>query len=160
MVQMQLAAETGKNGLADFAKVSGMTASEFQGAWKTDAASAIQAFIGRPFEDGRVRDQRHRGRCRGTWGITEVRLRDTLLNRATNANELFGKALSMANGEWKRNTALTKEASTRYGHDPKPDHHPRQQGQAVRADGRRRPLPHHLQYDLRRGRSAGQLHGA
>ena len=111
MVQMQLAAETGKNGLSDFAKVSGMTSSEFQQAWKTDAASAIQAFIvglSKMDESGisaiaTLQDM----------GITEVRLRDTLL-RATNANELFGKALTMANDEWKRNTALTKEASTRY----------------------------------------------
>ena len=111
MVEMQLAAETGKNGLSDFAKVSGMTASEFQQAWKTDAASAIQAFIvglSKMDESGisaiaTLQDM----------GITEVRLRDTLL-RATNANELFGRALGMANDEWKRNTALTKEASTRY----------------------------------------------
>ena len=111
MVEMQLAAETGKNGLSDFAKVSGMSASEFQEAWKTDAASAIQAFIvglSKMDESGisaiaTLQDM----------GITEVRLRDTLL-RATNANELFGKSLTMANDEWKRNTALTKEASTRY----------------------------------------------
>jgi len=111
MVQMQLAAETGKNGLSDFAKVSGMTSSEFREAWKTDAASAIQAFIvglSKMDESGisaiaTLQDM----------GITEVRLRDTLL-RATNANELFGKSLTMANDEWKRNTALTKEASTRY----------------------------------------------
>lgn len=37
-----------------------------------------------------------------------------MLLRATNANELFGKSLTMANDEWKRNTALTKEAATRY----------------------------------------------
>ncbi|MGJ4851308.1 phage tail tape measure protein [Bacillota bacterium Meth-B3] len=111
MVEMQLAAETGKNGLSDFAKVAGMTASEFREAWKTDAASAIQAFIvglSRMDESGISAIATLQG-----MGITEVRLRDTLL-RATNANELFGKALIMANDEWKRNTALTKEASTRY----------------------------------------------
>ncbi len=88
-----------------------MTASEFREAWKTDAASAIQAFIvglSRMDESGISAIATLQG-----MGITEVRLRDTLL-RATNANELFGKALGMANDEWTRNTALTKEAATRY----------------------------------------------
>jgi hypothetical protein len=88
-----------------------MTASEFQQAWKTDAASAIQAFIvglSKMDESGIIAIATLQD-----MGITEVRLRDTLL-RATNANELFGKALGMANDEWKRNTALTKEAYTRY----------------------------------------------
>ena len=46
-------------------------------------------------------------------GITEVRLRDTLL-RTANAGELMSDSLAMANKEWATNTALTKEASIRY----------------------------------------------
>jgi hypothetical protein len=46
-------------------------------------------------------------------GLSEVRLRDTLL-RATNASELFAGAQQTANSAWSKNTALSAEASKRY----------------------------------------------
>jgi TP901 family phage tail tape measure protein len=45
MVDMQLAVESGKNGLKDYAKVAGMTTTEFQKAFKEDAAGAMIEFI-------------------------------------------------------------------------------------------------------------------
>ena len=46
-------------------------------------------------------------------GLTEVRLRDTLL-RAANASEMFEGALETSNTAWEENTALAKEAEQRY----------------------------------------------
>lgn len=46
-------------------------------------------------------------------GISEVRLRDTLL-RSVNATEIFTSAQQTANTAWKSNTALAAEANKRY----------------------------------------------
>lgn len=112
MVKMQLATETGKNGLKDFARVAGMSSKEFQAAFKDNAADALQAFIvglSKMDEEGvsaiKTLDD---------MGLKEVRLRDTLM-RATNASDLFQNSLDMANDEWRVNTALSREASERYG---------------------------------------------
>ena len=111
LIKMEVAAATGGEALEDFAKVSGMTASEFKSLWERDAASAFQAFIvglSKMDEQGvsaiKTLDD---------IGIAEIRLRDTLL-RATNATELFSKTQDTANKAWAKNTALTTEANKRY----------------------------------------------
>ncbi|PIH05223.1 phage tail tape measure protein [Clostridium combesii] len=111
MVDMQLAVEKGGEGLNQFAKVAGMSSSEFQKAFKEDAAGAIIAFIqglGKCQESGQsaigVLDN---------MGITEVRMRDALL-RAAGAGNVFTDALNLGTKAWDENTALTKEAETRY----------------------------------------------
>jgi TP901 family phage tail tape measure protein len=111
LIKMEVAAATGGEALEDFAKVSGMTASEFKSLWERDAASAFQAFIvglSKMDEQGvsaiKTLDD---------IGIAEIRLRDTLL-RATNATELFSKTQDTANKAWAQNTALTTEANKRY----------------------------------------------
>ena len=45
MIAIQLAVETGSEDLNNFAEVAGMSASEFQKAFKEDAAGALIAFI-------------------------------------------------------------------------------------------------------------------
>ncbi|EPY2275188.1 phage tail tape measure protein [Clostridium sp. FAM 1755] len=111
MVDMQLAVEKGGEGLNQFAKVAGMSSSEFQKAFKEDAAGAIIAFIqglGKCQESGQsaigVLDN---------MGITEVRTRDALL-RAAGAGNVFTDALKLGTKAWDENIALTKEAETRY----------------------------------------------
>lgn len=108
---MEVAAATGGEALEDFAKVSGMSASQFKDLWERDAASAFQAFIvglSKMDEQGvsaiKTLDD---------IGIAEIRLRDTLL-RATNATELFSKTQVTANAAWEKNNALTIEATKRY----------------------------------------------
>lgn len=111
MVNMQLATETGKNGLKDYAKVAGMTSSEFQKAFKEDAAGAITSFI-----NGLNNVERNGMSAISvldSMGISEVRLRDALL-RASNAGDLFTDSIDIANGAWEENTALTNEAAQRY----------------------------------------------
>ncbi|WP_167955134.1 phage tail tape measure protein [Anaerosporobacter faecicola] len=111
MVNMQLAVETGKNGLKDYAKVAGMTASEFQKAFKEDATGAIIEFV-----KGLQNTERNGMSAIAvldSMGITEVRLRDALL-RASNAGDLFSNSINIANGAWEDNVALTNEANQRY----------------------------------------------
>ncbi len=111
MIEMQLAAETGKNGLKDFAKVAGMSRKEFQKAWSEDPAKTIQAFI------VGLSQMDEKGisaiRTLDKMGLSEVRLRDTLL-RAANASDLFTGALETSSSAWEENTALTDEAAKRY----------------------------------------------
>ncbi len=111
LIKMEVAAATGGDALEDFARVSGMSASQFKDLWERDAASAFQAFIvglSKMDEEGvsaiKTLDD---------IGIAEIRLRDTLL-RATNATELFSKTQDTANKAWAKNTALTTEANKRY----------------------------------------------
>lgn len=111
LVKMEVAAATGGEALEDFGRVSGMTASEFKALWDSNPAAAFQAFIeglAQMDENGEsaiaVLDE---------IGISEVRLRDTLL-RSVNATELFTKAQQTADAAWESNTALTEEANKRY----------------------------------------------
>ena len=111
MVQMQLAVEKGNDQLEQFAQVSGMSAEQFKTAFKEDAAGAIIAFInGLSNLDGTgksaigVLDE---------MGLSEIRVRDTLL-RASGAANLFNESLEIGAKAWQENTALTKEANERY----------------------------------------------
>ncbi|MDO4285171.1 MAG: phage tail tape measure protein [Eubacteriales bacterium] len=110
LVNLQLAAETGK-GLSDYAAVAGMTGSQFKKAFQEDATTAINAFL------GGLNDTERNGKSAiavlTDMGITEVRLRDTLL-RAANASGMFGDTLQISNQAWKENIALTNEAEQRY----------------------------------------------
>ena len=111
MIQMQVAVETGNDSLKDFANVAGVTTDEFKAMWNADPAGAIEAFIvglSKMDEQGvsaivTLQEM----------GLTEVRLRDTLM-RATNATELFSRAQETAATAWEENTALANEANKRY----------------------------------------------
>lgn len=110
LVNMQMAAETGKN-LSKYAKVAGMTGNEFKKAFGEDASGAINAFL------AGLNDTERNGKSAiavlTDMGLTEVRLRDTLL-RAANASDLFDDALKISNDAWEENTALANEAAQRY----------------------------------------------
>lgn len=110
LTKLQIAAETGE-GLKSYAKVAGMTGTEFKKAFEEDATTAINAFL------SGLNDTERNGMSAiavlDEMGLTEVRLRDTLL-RASNASEMFEGALEMASKAWEENTALTKEAEQRY----------------------------------------------
>ncbi len=111
MIQMQVAVETGNESLADFARVAGLSEQAFVEMWNANPAGAIEAFIvglSQMDEQGvsaivTLQEM----------GLTEVRLRDTLM-RATNATELFSRAQETAATAWEENTALANEANKRY----------------------------------------------
>ncbi|NFN94934.1 phage tail tape measure protein [Clostridium botulinum] len=111
MIDIQLACENGGTQLDKFAKVANMSSSDFKKAFKDDASGAILSFIqglSKCKEKGisaiKVLDD---------MDIKEVRLRDTLL-RASGASDVFADALKIGTNAWEENTALTKEAETRY----------------------------------------------
>ena len=110
LAKLQMAVETGK-GLKNYARVAGMTGQEFKQAFGKDATTAINAFL------SGLGDTERNGKSAiavlDDMGLSEVRLRDTLL-RASNASGMFGNALEMASNAWEENTALTKEAEQRY----------------------------------------------
>ena len=102
---------TAGTNLEDFASISGMTVEQFKKAWKEDAAGALSAFI------KGLGDAESKGESAITMlsemGLTEVRLRDSLL-RAANAGDLLNEALETGTKAWEDNTALTNEANKRY----------------------------------------------
>lgn len=102
---------TAGTNLEDFSAVAGMTAEEFKKAWQEDATSALTAFIqglGNAEEKGESAIT-----MLSEMGLTEVRLRDSLL-RAANAGDLFNRAIETGTRAWNENVALTNEASKRY----------------------------------------------
>ena len=111
MVNMQLAVEKGGNQLKNFASVAGMSTKEFKRAFKEDATTAIMKFVEGLSKSG------ERGKSAikvlDDMGITETRLRDSLL-RSANASSIFSKAIEIGNQEWNENTALANEANKRY----------------------------------------------
>jgi len=111
MVDMQLAVETGSSRLNEFAKIAGMSASEFRKVFQDDAAGAIIAFIeglSRAEEQGMTAIK-----ILDDMGIKEVRLRDALL-RASGASELFRQSIEMGSKAWAENTALQAEAEEKF----------------------------------------------
>lgn len=111
MIEMQLAVETGNEKLQSFANVAGMTSSEFSKAFKDNAAGAITEFI------KGLSTAEERGSSAiailDDMGISEVRLRDSLL-RAAGAGDLFNKTIELGSKAWEENTALSNEANQRY----------------------------------------------
>ncbi len=102
---------TAGTNLEDFASVSGMTAEQFKKAWKEDASGALSAFIQGL---GNAQDKGESAiTMLSEMGLTEVRLRDSLL-RAANAGDLFNNAIETGTKAWDENTALTNEANKRY----------------------------------------------
>ncbi len=103
---------TAGTNLEDFSKIAGMSAEEFKNAWGKDATGALTAFI------KGLGDAETKGDSAITllndMGLTEVRLRDSLL-RAANAGDLFNNAIATGTKAWKDNTALANEANKRYG---------------------------------------------
>ena len=111
LVQMKLATTQGGEALDNFAKASGVSASQFKQAFEKDATSALLMFL------KGLKNASAQGKSAieilDDMGISEVRLRDTIL-RASEASDKFGDTLQLANQGWRENTALQKEAEQRY----------------------------------------------
>lgn len=95
-----------------FAKVAGMSATEFSTAWRDQPTVAIEAFI-----QGLKRIQDSGGDVNGALkelGINGLREVDTLA-RLAGAGDVVSQAFDMANDSFSQNTALSDEAAQRYG---------------------------------------------
>nr|DAS63362.1 MAG TPA: minor tail protein [Caudoviricetes sp.] len=111
LVQMKLATTQGGEALDNFAKASGVSASQFKQAFEKDASQALLMFL------KGLKNASTQGKSAieilDDMGISEVRLRDTIL-RASEASDKFSDTLQLANQGWRENTALQKEAQQRY----------------------------------------------
>lgn len=109
--QMQVAVETGNGDLAKFASVAGMTGEQFKTAFEQDAVGALGAFI------SGLNDTERNGASATAvldeMGLTEARLSNAVLSLAS-SGDLLTNTLDTANGAWKNNNALNKEAEKRY----------------------------------------------
>lgn len=95
-----------------FAKVAGMSATEFSTAWREQPTVAIEAFI-----QGLKKIQDSGGDVNGALkelGINGLREVDTLA-RLAGAGDMVSQAFDMANESFSQNTALSDEAAQRYG---------------------------------------------
>lgn len=98
-------------GLENFANVAGMTSDKFANLFKSKPEKALTAFI-----KGLGESEKHGKSAIAVldeMGITEIRLRDTLL-RSANAGDLMSQAIQRGNKAFKENTALANEANKRY----------------------------------------------
>ena len=109
--QFETMVATGSDKLESFASIAGMSAAEFSQKWGEDAVGALSAFINGLGEidaaggsSVAVLDE---------LGITEVRLSNAVQALAS-SHGILDKALSTADTAWQNNTALAKEAATRY----------------------------------------------
>lgn len=121
MTNMQVAVETGGESLKQFANVAGMSAEEFATTFQTAASDTENGLSGSTnammaFFSG-LNDTERLGKSAistlDDMGITETRLRDTIL-RAAGASDSFNDALTTSNSAWEENTALSNEVSQRY----------------------------------------------
>lgn len=111
LTAMEQAVASGGEKLDQFAKVAGMSASEFATTWQTAPMSAIQAFL------KGLSDLQDEGGSATLvledMGLSGVR-QSGMLKGLSLASDQVTKATNLANKSWKENNALTKEAETRY----------------------------------------------
>lgn len=101
----------GGDKLETFAEVAGVTASEFQRAYRQDAGLAINDFVnglGRMIEGGQSLTPVFE-----KLELTDSRLINSLKSLAS-TNDIVGVSLEQARGEWEANNALQTEAEKRY----------------------------------------------
>lgn len=111
LTAMEQAVATGGSGLEKFASVAGMSAEQFASTWESKPIEAIEAFInglGRLDEQGESATL-----VLEEMGLSGIRQGNMLKSLAT-ASGLLTDAVGLANTAWTENTALMKEATTRY----------------------------------------------
>lgn len=110
-IDIAAAVSQGGESVRGFADVAGTSVEQFAQLFKTDAANAVNQFIG-----GLGRIKQSGGDLLGTLeqlGFSEIRVRDTLL-RTAGAGDLLTKALDLQGKAWTENQALTAEAEKRF----------------------------------------------
>ena len=111
MVEMRNAVDSGGAKLEAFAQAAGMTASQFQQAFKKDAGGAITSFVqglGQMESQGQSTQP-----VLEKLGLTDIRVSDAL-RRASGSADLFTNALRDGNRYYEQNNALAQEAAKRY----------------------------------------------
>jgi len=108
MLTMNEAVIKGGAKLDAFAGTAGMSSEEFQTLFAEDASKAFELFVlglGKQGDNAITTLE--------TLDLTDVRLTRSMLSLA-NAGDLVTRVFKKSDKEWKKNTALTKEAEKRY----------------------------------------------
>ncbi|WP_432718107.1 phage tail tape measure protein [Staphylococcus equorum] len=109
--KMTKASAEGGEELNNFAKVSGMSATEFAQTWENNPTKALSAFVkGLGNTEGGAKGVL---KALDGVGITGIREADTI-RRMSNNHGILNKALKTGEKGWKDNSALSEEAETRY----------------------------------------------
>lgn len=109
--KMTKAAANGGSELDAFAKTSGMSANEFAQTWENNPTQALSAFVkGLGNTKGGAKGVQ---KALDEVGIKGIREADTV-RRMANNHKVLDDALKTGKKGWKDNTALSKEAQTRY----------------------------------------------
>jgi TP901 family phage tail tape measure protein len=107
MLEMNSSVAAGGEELQQYARVVGLTATEFADMFRKDTASAVMTFI------SGLGDMKARGEdvtpVLDDLGLMGIRITDALL-RASGAVDLFDDAQRIAATAWEENTALQDEA--------------------------------------------------
>lgn len=102
---------TGGETLKTWASLAGMSASGFKTAWQNDTMGTIQKVVS-GMGDAKAGGQ-NLNIILDELGIKGIRTSDTM-KRLSNASGLMADMTNLANTSWEENSALTKEAQTRY----------------------------------------------
>lgn len=111
MTAIEKAVANGDEKLQGFAEIAGMSSEAFAAAWKEKPAEAIENFI-RGL--GNLEEQGESATLKlDELGLSGVR-QSNMLKSLASASDLMSDAIDRANSAWNSNTALMKEATTRY----------------------------------------------
>lgn len=111
MSQIDKDVAKGSETLSVWAKTAGMSTKEFSAAWKSNAYGALQRVL-----QGMAKTKDEGGNLNlvlEDLGINAIRQGD-MLKRLSSATGLMSEMTDLANASWDENSALTKEANTRY----------------------------------------------
>ncbi|MCE8057244.1 phage tail tape measure protein [Listeria monocytogenes] len=111
MKKINNAVYSGKGSLEGFADLAGVSAKEFQKAWKEDAAGALDDVVHGLQKNSK--EGKNLTAILNELGIKGIRESDTMLRLSGNA-DILTDALANSKSAWKDNSALTEEASKRY----------------------------------------------
>lgn len=112
VTEVERATLSGGGSLKQFAKIAGVSSSEFKKAFGEDASNATLMFLKGL---NKVKEQGGSiSKVLDDMDIKEVRLRETIVKLASTHEEV-AKALGMSSNAWEENSALSKEAELRYG---------------------------------------------
>lgn len=111
LMEMQLAVEVGGKSLDNFARVAGMTSSQFVDSFRRDVAGALISFV------SGLQNSEKAGisaiKVLDDLGIVEIRMRDALL-RSAGAGDLMRESIELGTNAWSENSALMTEVERRY----------------------------------------------
>jgi TP901 family phage tail tape measure protein len=111
ILSMSSSVDKGGESLQAFADVAGLTTEQFAERFRTDAAGALSLFV------TGLGDMQSAGQSvlpvLDTLGLSEIRVRDTLL-RSAGASDMLTASLDLGTRSWEENIALVDEANKRY----------------------------------------------